>query len=140
MGAAEKFYLTIRNSSKSKTLVLADIQFKWGRVSDGGGPVKEVPPKSTVQVLIAQGRDNTSSGTEGWIKYDVKDTPGKWVQANWDVPWLSGKKNTCTLLSSADDASEDDPTGNVVWEPLTPLSSDGTSLSVIVEFGYVIEL
>ncbi|PQQ28937.1 hypothetical protein CE143_11830 [Photorhabdus luminescens] len=138
MGAAEKFYLTIRNDSKHKKLIFDQIHFDWGRVSDDSYPVTEVPPQTTIQVLVAQGRENASSGTQGWIRYKVENIPGKWVRVDWDVPWLSGQENTCSP-SNSDQNSPDDPNGNIEWEPQTPTSSSGTTLSVLMKFGYVIE-
>lgn len=137
MGASEKFYLTIDNQSKTKTLIFKEIHFDWGR--ETSPPVIKVSPKETVQVLVAQGRDNTSSGTEGYIIYEIEGLPGRWVKASWDVPWRAGATNTCSLSTSDDDTAEDTD-GTIRWKNRTPLTSSGTSLSVIAEFGFVIEL
>lgn len=137
MGASEKFYLNIANQSKSKTLIFKNIHFDWGR--ETSPPIVKVPPKKTVQVLVAQGRDNTSSGTEGYITYEIEGLPGRWVKASWDVPWKSGATNTCSL-STSDDNTEEDTDGTILWENETSSTSSGTSLSVIVKFGFVIEL
>lgn len=138
MGASEKFYLTIVNDSKTKTLIFKDINFEWGRVESSSYPVAQVPPKTTIQVLVAQGRDNTSSGTEGSIRYSIYGQDDRWVQASWNVPWAAGAENTC-VLSSSDDNKPDNPDGNIVWQPQTPTSGGGTTLSVVMKFGYEIE-
>lgn len=136
MGASEKFYLTIVNDSKSKTLVFKELNFSWGRANFG--PVGQVHPKTTIQVLVAQGRDNTSSGTEGSIRYTIYGQDDRWVNVSWNVPWLAGKDNTCQT-STSDDNEQDNPSGNIIWEPQTPLSDGGTTLSVIMKFGYEVE-
>ncbi|NSX08522.1 hypothetical protein HTX81_07980 [Pseudomonas lini] len=138
MGASEKFYLTIVNDSKTKTLIYKDINFEWGRVESNSYPVAQVPPKTTVQVLVAQGRDNASSGTEGSISYSIYGQNDRWVQASWNVPWAAGVENTC-VPSTSDDNQQDNPDGNIVWQAQTPTADGGTTLSVVMKFGYEIE-
>ncbi|WP_157173020.1 aegerolysin family protein [Pseudomonas sp. GM50] len=138
MGASEKFYLTIVNDSKTKTLIYKDINFDWGRVESSSYPVAQVPPKTTVQVLVAQGRDNTSSGTEGSISYSIYGQNDRWVKASWNVPWAAGAENTC-VPSTSDDNQQDNPDGNIVWQPQTATADGGTTLSVVMKFGYEIE-
>jgi hypothetical protein len=105
MANSLQFHLWINNRS-SKTLSLNNYNLAHGNFNNPSvgakAPIASVPPKTNMLVMVATGAENSATGTEGWVTYNVEGT-GQTITMNWDIPWVAGKQNTCSASNSSPD-------------------------------------
>ncbi len=90
-------------------------------------PISVIEPHSTQKVMVVTGAENSATGTEGTIVYDVDGT-GQSVSMYWNVPWLAGTTNSCHASDSDD--------RNIVWVT-SPESDTGRVLSTTATFAWL---
>ncbi|APJ04530.1 aegerolysin family protein [Silvanigrella aquatica] len=90
-----KAYVTVRNTTPH-VLIRDKFDLKHGRWM-------VVPPETVAPGQVAQfssvGACGSATGTEGFAIYKVNGAEPIFLA--WDVPWVSGTKNTCSTLDSA---------------------------------------
>jgi hypothetical protein len=130
MADSLQFHLWINNRS-SKTLTFNSVTLDHGNFNnpDVGAkrPVASIPPKTTVLAMVATGAENSATGTQGTVTYNVEGT-GQTIAMAWDVPWISGAQNTC-------DPSSSSPT-NIIWLA-DPDNDYGRVLSTEATFAWI---
>ncbi|MGF7175814.1 aegerolysin family protein [Azospirillum doebereinerae] len=127
MADSLQFHLYINNRS-GKTLTFNRVNLDWGNFNnpENGAkpPVASIPPRTSLIAMIVTGAENSSSGTEGNVVYNVEGT-GQTISMYWNVPWVAGTTNYCTA-SNSDEA-------DIVWIA-DPTSDTGRVLSTTATF------
>jgi hypothetical protein len=130
MADSLQFHLWIKNRSK-KTLTFNNVNVTHGNFNnpDVGAkrPVVSIPPGQTVLAMVCTGAENSATGTEGTVIYNIEGT-GQTITMEWDVPWASGAQNTCNATCGNPDS--------VVWVP-SPPNDYGRVLSTEATFAWL---
>ncbi|ALF55416.1 hypothetical protein ACX27_25480 [Nostoc piscinale CENA21] len=61
---------------------------------------KDVPAKQVIKAFASSGRIASSSGTEGYVIYQLGNEPNAWIKIYWDVPWLTNSNNKFKIETS----------------------------------------
>lgn len=98
-----QFICTINNRT-SETLKVQSTELKWGKFDDSPNfwPI-DIPARSEKGAFRSSGRQSSSSGTEGTVTYQLGDKKDEWIKIYWDVPWLSGARNTLKVETFDED-------------------------------------
>lgn len=127
MADSLQFHLHINNRSNKK-LTFKDVNLQWGNFDnpENGAkpPVTTVLPGTSVIAMVVTGAENSTSGTEGTVIYNIEGTD-QTVSMYWNVPWVTGSINNCNATNS-------DET-NIVWIA-DPSSGSGRVLSTTATF------
>jgi len=127
MADSLQFHLWVDNRS-NKTLTFNKVSLDHGNFNnpDVGAkyPVQTIPPKSALMAMVVTGAENSATGTEGTVVYNVDGT-GQTVSVYWDVPWSAGSQNTCSASNSDNQ--------DIVWL-VNPDSDYGRVLSTTATF------
>lgn len=83
----------INNHARQELKVL-DYHLDWGKFYDAPNQYPtDIPAKHEELGFRSSGRQGSSSGTEGWVRYTIGGDENAIIKISWDVPWLSGAHN-----------------------------------------------
>jgi hypothetical protein len=99
-----QFNLTINNRFSEDLIVVSGAgKPNWGKFVDGP---KNISKKKAQVALRAWGKDSSPSGTEGTVKYQVRNDPSKIIEIYWSVPLRGRSSYNVKAPSSITHSSE----------------------------------